>query len=132
MKLEEGMYVRTKYGIFKIRKITKDLAYWKHEKRVIELDRNIPKYNYRFSFYKDESLFKGAKFKDNIIDLIEPGDYVNGELVTSAEDVYTTDNIYIGREVIINHSDVIIEEDIETIVTKEQFSAMEYRLGGKE
>jgi len=50
MKLEVGMYVRTKYGIFKIRKITKDLAYWKHEKRVLELDRNIPECNYRFSF----------------------------------------------------------------------------------
>ena len=70
MKIEPNMYVRTKYGIFKIRKITKDLAYCKREKRIIELDRYIPEYYYRFSFYKDASIFKGAKLKYHQILLI--------------------------------------------------------------
>ena len=127
MKLEVGMYVRTKYGIFKIRKITQDLAYWKHEKRVIELDRNIPECNYRFSFYKDESIFKGAKFKDNIIDLIEVGDYVNGSKVIDIveNDVYVS-NFY--KEQCIEQ---VSKKNIKSIVTREQFEAMKYRLGDK-
>ena len=144
MQLEENMYVRTKYGIFKIRKITKDLAYWKHEKRVIELDRNIPEYNYRFSFYKDESIFKGAKFKDNIIDLIEVGDYVNGCYVSNKR---ASVNEHLGRHPkgigIIkcnayfnqgNYDDCkfewIEEKDIKSIVTKEQFESIKYSLEG--
>lgn len=131
-KLEPNMYVRTKYGIFKIRKITKDLAYWKHEKRVIELDRNIPEYNYRFSFYKDESIFKGAKFKDNIIDLIEVGDYVNGKKIVDVGCL--TNGPRKGTKVIdyyITPSAVsyLENEDIKSIVTKEQFENMEYRIG---
>ena len=118
MKLEVGMYVRTKYGIFKIRKITKDLAYWKHEKRVIELDRNIPECNYRFSFYKDESIFKDAKFKDKIIKLIEVGDYVNGFPVIHKEN----DILKCGLLVQFK------ENEIKSIVTKEQFSSMEYKI----
>ena len=137
MELCEGMYVRTKYGIFKIRKITKDLAYWKHEKRVLELDRNIPYYNYRFSFYKDESIFKGAKFKDNIIDLIEVGDYVNGYKIYSIYDDDKYVNEYnlkhkkcLGKNIYDEDYQeyLIYEEDIETIVTKEQFESMAYKV----
>lgn len=124
MELCEGMYVRTKYGIFKIRKITKDLAYWKHEKRVLELDRNIPYYNYRFSFYKDESIFKGAKFKDNIIDLIEVGDYVNGNYVEDIGKTFV--NVATGSNYFQNPT--IYEDDIKSIVTKEAFSSVEYRV----
>ena len=124
MELCEGMYVRTKYGIFKIRKITKDLAYWKHEKRVLELDRNIPYYNYRFSFYKDESIFKGAKFKDNIIDLIEVGDYVNGYYVEDIGKTFV--NVATGSNYFQNPT--IYEDDIKSIVTKEAFSSVEYRV----
>ena len=133
MELKEGMYVRTKVGIFKIRKITKDLAYWKHEKRVLELDRNIPKYNYRFSFYKDESIFKGAKFKDNIIDLIEEGDYVNGDLVLFAgATTWDNDGNVLDKQAHINHNGYDLwlrEENIKSIVTKEQFESMSYRIG---
>ena len=123
MKLEVGMYVRTKYGIFKIRKITKDLAYWKHEKRVIELDRNIPECNYRFSFYKDESIFKGAKFKNRIIDLIEVGDYVNRLRVYGITDY--------GLEVYMfgDCKELLEEKEIESIVTKEQFESISYKIG---
>ena len=134
MQLEENMYVRTKYGIFKIRKITKDLAYWKHEKRVIELDRNIPEYNYRFSFYKDESIFKGAKFKNNIIDLIEVGDYVNGMEVTRISGTRYDDNdlhCYCEHNGNENWKQVMIPaNEIKSIVTKEQFESIKYSLEG--
>lgn len=128
MKLEEGMYVRTKVGIFKIRKITKDLAYWKHEKRVIKLDRNIPEYNYSFLFYKDESIFKGAKFSSNLIDLIKAGDYVNGKEVMAISE-FKDGSRYIefdeGKYLCKNYQ-------IKSIVTKEQFKSMKYEVNKNE
>lgn len=129
MKLEVGMYVRTKNGIFKIIKITKDLAYWKHEKRVIQLDRNVPEYNYRFSFYKDENIFKGANFKDNIIDLIEKGDYVNGYKVSFKGDDYQpfVQCDYPVEEGSTNHYR-FYEKAIYSIVTKEQFESIKYEV----
>lgn len=128
MKLEEGMYVRTKVGIFKIRKITKDLAYWKHEKRVIKLDRNIPEYNYEFLFYKDESIFKNAKFSSNLIDLIKAGDYVNGKEVMAISE-FKDGSRYIefdeGKYLCKNYQ-------IKSIVTKEQFESMKYEVNKDE
>ena len=108
MKLEVGMYVRTLKGVVKIEKIL-DGVIWDTQGHL------------HFGDF--------VKASHNIIDLIEVGDYVNGELVTNANDVYTEDNIYIGKEVIVNHEDLIIEEDIESIVTKEQFEEMQYMVG---
>ena len=143
MKIEPNMYVRTKYGIFKIRKITKDLAYCRREKRVIELDRNIPEYNYRFSFYKDESIFKGAKFKNNIIDLIEVGDVITFK---NDEDVYRVscvpneesacDCFYLvfnyatqyGVED-IEVSKEIMQNTLESVITRKQFEKIAYKVG---
>ena len=61
----------------------------------------------------------------NIIDLIEVGDYVNGEKVTSAEPVDKNDtDRYLG----FGDYDYYIHdnEDIKDVVTKEQFEAMKY------
>ena len=54
----------------------------------------------------------GYKSSPNIIDLIEVGDYVNGILVT----IRMIDNL----EMYFN--------DIKSIVTKEQFKSMEYKV----
>ena len=59
----------------------------------------------------------------NIIDLIEVGDYVNGEKVIGKLDYLLEfdgggDGDYYLRE-----------EEIKTIVTKEQFESVEYRIG---
>lgn len=130
MELKSNMYVRTKYGIFKIRKITKDLAYFRREKRVIELDRNIPEYNYRFSFYKDESIFKGAKFKDNIIDLIKPKDIILGNdgklyqcLKVYKDYVFTYSKNKQGQTI------TLVDYQIDKVLTKEQFEQMAYKVG---
>lgn len=58
------------------------------------------------------------KSSPNIIDLIEVGDYINGRKVFNP-------NGY--RWLYEDTGDEI--EDIKTIVTKEQFSQMEYKLG---
>lgn len=60
---------------------------------------------------------------NNVIDLIEVGDYVNGSKVNRIEIYYIVINeIWTGRELLRN-------EDIKSIVTKEQFESMSYKLG---
>ena len=89
MKLEVGMYVRTKH----------------HE---------ILKYGDRFLF--DDDIFKASH---NIIDLIEVGDYVNGFSVIHKEN----DMLKCGLLVQFK------ENEIKSIVTKEQFEQMQYKVG---
>ena len=113
MKLEVGMYVRTDEG-----KITK----------IIEIDKDGFK---RVDKCIDFTNYNITKVSHNIIDLIEVGDYVNGYKIIKI----STDHC--GRTILIYGYDngdkqvaiTIYEEDIKSIVTKEQFSQMEYRLG---
>ena len=72
-----------------------------------------------------------AKHSPNIIDLIEVGDYVNGERVF-ATDNRINDN---GEKVILteNYDDwtdngVVSNKDIKTIITKEQFKNAMYEV----
>lgn len=66
---------------------------------------------------------KVIKSSPNIIDLIEVGDYVNGWKVTQITNSYV--EICWGRD-----SDEFIEpENIKSIVTKECFERMEYKVG---
>ena len=65
------------------------------------------------------------KSSPNIIDLIEVGDYVNGHKVVLVDDckgymreIYCEDDEDFG----------IWEEMITSVVTKEQFEAMEYKI----
>lgn len=59
----------------------------------------------------------------NIIDLIEVGDYVNGYKVDFVQDGY----------VVFNHNHPyqlnIYPKDIKSIITKEQFESMSYKVG---
>lgn len=69
---------------------------------------------------------------NNVIDLIEVGDYVNGHKVYDDfrldTDDYGIDFIEIGVESdkFLNH--YIREDEIKSIVTKEQFEAMKYEI----
>ena len=66
------------------------------------------------------------KSRPRIIDLIEAGDYVNGYRVLNVLDfndnskMLSLENFYDSK---------ITNEDIKSIVTKEQFSCMEYKIG---
>ena len=79
--------------------------------------------------YSKEEIIKSSP---NIIDLIEVGDYINGHKVFDDmrvdTDDYGNDFIEIGIEIdnMLNH--YIREEDIKSIVTKEQFESMEYKI----
>ena len=75
-----------------------------------------------------------VKSSPNIIDLIEVGDYVNGYEIIDI--IYEKDNIkYLETEITkfdnvypIGNVD-IYKNDIKSILTKEQFKSMEYRIG---
>ena len=82
--------------------------------------------NFLFDCEFDEYIVKHSK---NIIDLIEVGDYVNGERVLCFRDIYNCD-----YDIGIEYSDDFGEyygynkEEIKSIVTKEMFSSVEYRV----
>jgi len=64
------------------------------------------------------------KSSPNIIDLIEVGDYVNGHYVSSLPLFKWNKQAgycYTG--------DMLTDKDIKSIVTKEQFESMEYKVG---
>lgn len=59
-----------------------------------------------------------AKHSYNIIDLIEVGDYVNGELVASVDE----------KSVEIGEGWHVKPEDIKSIVTHESFNSIKYEV----
>ena len=112
MKIEKGMYcydkTNRKVGIGKI------IGFLERNNVLIEYKNNV-------NFVSKGNVV--ASF--NLIDLIEVGDYVNGEKVTSAEPVDKKD---IERYLGFGYYDYYIHnsEDIKDIVTKEQFEASKY------
>ena len=121
MELKEGLYIRTKKGIGKIDKTRIFM-----EELEIHLDSNQG----TIRNVKDNTYWNNVddiigEPREHLIDLIEVGDYVNGEKVTSAEPVYEKDNErYLG----FGDYDYYIHasEDIKSVVTKEQFNSMKY------
>ena len=119
-ELKENMHVRTKDGeIHKIKSINDE--YIKYEN-----DFGIP--------YESKEYIVKASY--NIIDILEKGDYVNGSKVIDisiigkdkekwvwVEQMEDTDNKYGDDYVGYNN------EQIKSIVTKEQFESMSYRIG---
>lgn len=65
----------------------------------------------------------------NIIDILEFGDYVNGQVVTQIipnnRKTDPSTMIYTGT----NHVVGLYNEDIEDVITKEQFEQMVYKVG---
>lgn len=114
MKLEVGMYVRTKNGY--IRKIDR---IWN------DTDFNVEKIYYNNNIDEDtlgcvldEDIKGNPSF--NIIDIIEEGDYVNGYEVG-----------FVDKEIkmVICYTANFEENEIDTILTKEQIKKMEYKVG---
>jgi hypothetical protein len=64
----------------------------------------------------------------NIIDLIEEGDYVNRCLVTAIYDEYKNDNTIQFETNYEGRYRYYSDGDIKSIVTKEQFASMEYKI----
>lgn len=109
MKLEVGMYVRTKKG--------KILKCFKSESMNLPIYYVIGSKTNSYIEYQDVKKVSG-----NIIDILEAGDYVNGELVLGKV-------LYGNNAGVKVFGNIYYSEDIKSIVTKEQFSTMTYRVG---
>lgn len=113
MEIEVGEYVRTKRGY--IRKvIRRDMD--KH----ILLDIGFEGANYLTKVEEKEDIVKHSK---NIINLVEVGDYVNGEEVIEVRE--QEGKIYLMTGYV---PQTYIKEDIKSIVTHEQFESIEYKV----
>lgn len=129
MKLEEGMYVRTKNGIAKIIGFTKNYIpnYFRLDRNIMDEEDYLGRLIYCYRFYEKQIL----KASNSIIDLIEVEDYVNGELVVQVsddKDWVFTEPVYFDeyrgeeRHYCYNNS------EIKSIVTKEQFESVKYEV----
>ena len=127
LELRENMYVRTKDGIIdKILKLNESYV-----KGVSQKDD--------FYAYDIDNIVKASY---NIIDILEEGDYVNGVEITEIYekgDSFKGNRDYIFKEKTIevcndNYELIPFEalftnNEIETIVTKEQMEQMAYKVG---
>ena len=114
MELKEGMYVRYTRGLIN-GYVPPRIA------KIIDKDNDILKLDNNNVIFENDVIV--ASF--NLINLIEVGDYVNGEKVTSAEPVDEKDtDRYLG----FGNYDYYIHtsEDIKSVVTKEQFNSDKY------
>ena len=124
--MKEGDYVRTKKGIigkYNIVKTGETIPNWNGGYGYKEIEKEYIDNNIYNRF--DDEIIKSSP---NIIDLIEVGDYVNGMEVTSIENDtkgkyifgYTCDGL--------EGETWFYQNDIKSIVTKEQFESMEYKV----
>ena len=141
MKINVGDYVRTKGGnIFKI--IGGNTDNWEVDISCIQLEQieenwyESNRYNDNGYWFNEENIIKSSS---NIIDLIQVGDYVNGDRVKALKGDIESHKINNEDDVIyteyINDYDEwcgFEEDEIKSIVTKEQFESMEYKIGEKE
>ena len=135
MKLEEGIYVRTEKGMIAKIISKEDVSGSLHKEEIVFIldDGNRLALNSR----------KVTKLSHNIIDLIEVGDYVNGykiDYINSkcetpflrSNQPYRVDNtlystlVEKGKD--YNQPLHFYNEDIKSIVTKEQFESMKYKV----
>ncbi len=131
LKIEFGMYVRTKDGLIAkyIKKnneyewhVFDDKIQWFYESYINEIE---------FEDWEDFVKEEVTKASFDLIDLIEVGDYVNGYKVIEVgyeEDGHKyldfdreNDALHWGQS-----SSIEYDEEIKTIVTKEQFEQMQY------
>ena len=125
--IQAGEYVRTKNGsIFKIiggnaDDYLIDVDYHDLQKMEDDIYDELMWLNYNDNGNFIRRITKNHSF--NIIDLIEVGDYVNGLPVRFVEKA----RVDIGQE---ENYIWLRNEHIQTIITHEQFEAMEYKVGG--
>ena len=78
--------------------------------------------DFKFKHYEHNYIKHIIKSSPNIIDLIEVGDYVNGYKVSYSN------GFYYYWDDMFNKNTIETNKDIKSIVTKEQFESMEYKV----
>ena len=118
-KLEVGHFIRTIKGIGRIEEITEDKT-----EIYFNCDTGLT-----ISFIKkdftQEEMAQYYKHSDSIIDLVEKGDYVNGLLVTRIYFDEEANKKYLNLYGSVSEWE---EEDIKTILTKEQYENNCYKV----
>lgn len=119
MKIETGEYIRTKDGI---------IAKCIEEKQDRYIFNRIVLEQGYYNNYILKDIPERANFitkhSKNIIDLVEVGDYVNGERVLHIDNC-----LYGGEKVIITElNKTIYDNMIKSIVTKQQFNNIELKI----
>ena len=125
-KLEVGHFIRTIKGIGRIEEITEDRT-----EMYFNCDTGLT-----ISFIKkdftQEEMAQYYKHSDNIIDLIEVGDYVNGSKVININYDLNYDEDIVESITVFDYSiegnDILHNEDIKSIVTKEIFENISYEV----
>lgn len=122
MKLEVGMYVRHYY--YGIGKITN-----RYE------NNNKTWFNVKFKCYEEDEgscgiceQSIGIKTSHNPIDLVKVGDYVNGKRVYNISIVDGLKYLDVEVEDYLSDMPFINADQIESIVTKEQFESIKYEV----
>ena len=125
LELKENMYVRTKDGYIS------QYKYYDTTNAYMEKLLCIPLSNGNFANIEDI-----VKASYNIIDILECGDYVNGSKVmkTHCKLEYIDDDSDTGVNEVddgleLENGWIYFEYEVETIVTKEQFEKMAYKVG---
>lgn len=119
MKINKDMYVRTKDGF--IDKVTID-----YEGYCNSPTCNCKHVSCEHNYYDEDEIIKAS---NNIIDLIEAGDYVNGNKVIRIETSSYPEDKNVKIIVCCGDDDyyVYYNEDIKTILTKEQYESNCYK-----
>lgn len=105
-EIEVGEYVRTDKGY------------------IVKIDKK--KKNLQMLKFLDVEYGNILKHSKNVIDLIEKGDYVNGQKIKRINDYGDFKRADFNLD--YDDCDAVYEDDIKSIVTKEQFASMEYKV----
>lgn len=116
MELKEGMYVRTKDGF--IDKVIND-----YKGCCNSPNCNCKHVSCEHNYYDEKDIIKSS---DNLIDLVEVLDYVNGYRVDLIDEI--DGRKYLDLHYIECEWRYTFNEDIKSIVTKEQFAFVKYEV----
>lgn len=129
MELKEGMYVRTEKGyiakILGVDYLLDDNGCELNNIEAVYFDKMVDEIGKDIYAGCVSQVFKECRVRDNLIDLIEVGDYVNGYLVTRICVDGETNKKYFNLYGSISEWE---NEDIKSIVTKEQFDSVKYEV----
>lgn len=114
--IEVGEYIRTKNG-----KLDKVDALYGMIENTVHLENQ--------KWFDTKNI---VKHSEQLIDLIEVRDYVNGHRVVNKIWGEDDNNLYFEIEGGFNKAQYIGEKDIETILTHEQYEQNSYKVGGEQ
>lgn len=121
LELKENMYVRTKNG-----KIGKLMGYMAFNENKIAILTNTTEKGIKITPVIDKDAIIKASY--NIIDILEVGDYVNGQKIINIIPIDICGNEILDNQHIFTKDGEIFENEIKSIVTHEQMEQTAYKV----